>query len=502
VERFDLEPERPPFHGLMGEISADQLAQLSTREKAPFLLRFLRGTEAMSTTLAASLVEIERSLAGWPQLASAVALGGAVVTDTTRRLLLGALLRSGRFQVDMEALVSDEAEASLREALVDARETAPAPVPLRRAEPTGPTDSDLRARWVYWATLAPSGGNVQPWAFEELDDGSVTCRLHERGLGSLLDPDARAARVACGAALTNLKLTAERDGFRTDVAWQPDPAQPELLYRCHFTEDPTLRADELSAWVPLRCTNRRISERRPLAPGVLESLQREAESLGAGLLAHESEAALDGVGQVLGELERVRLFSEPFYREMMGELADAPDAPLGIALDTLELTGADRAALQIVRRRDVVSLLRKEQRGKALIELSHKPIRSAAAVCMLHIPGETTLAALRGGEVLQRVWLRATQLGIAFQPISAGLYMQQQLRRVAGPHTLPAWERAQLEQLRAPFERFFPLAQGHSGILIFRLFEADAPSARSARLPLSQVLQRSAARGVRDNAAE
>ncbi|HEX6244266.1 MAG TPA: ThiF family adenylyltransferase, partial [Polyangiales bacterium] len=56
IERFDLEPGRAPFHGLMGDVSAAQLARLSTREKAPFLLRFLRGTQNMSATLAASLV--------------------------------------------------------------------------------------------------------------------------------------------------------------------------------------------------------------------------------------------------------------------------------------------------------------------------------------------------------------------------------------------------------------------------------------------------------------
>lgn len=499
VERFDLEPERPPFHGLLGEVNAAQLARLSTREKAPFLLRFLRGTESMSTTLAASLVEIERSLAGWPQLASAVALGGALVTDTTRRLLLGSLRRSGRFQVDMEALVSDEAEASLREPFREPSVAVPAPPP-GRAVAVG--DEDLLSRWVRWATLAPSGGNVQPWAFEELDDGSLLCRLHARGAGSLLDPDARAARVACGAAFTNLALTAARDGFRTEVEWEPDPAQPDVLFQCRFHAHSGLRADPLAAFVPLRCTNRRVAERRVLAPGVLETLQREAESSGAGLLVQDTPAALDSIGQVLGELERVRIFSEPFYREMMGELADAADAPLGIALDTLELTGADRAALQIVRRRDVVSLLRREQRGDALIELSHKPVRSASAVCMLHVAGETTLAALSGGVALQRVWLRATQLGIAFQPISAGLYMLQQLRRVAGPGELPAWERAQLERLRAPFERCFALPKAHSGILIFRLFEADAPSARSSRLPVGEVLRRSSVALRRPHAAE
>jgi molybdopterin/thiamine biosynthesis adenylyltransferase/nitroreductase len=481
VERFDLEPERPPFHGLMGEISAAQLARLSTREKAPFLLRFLRGTENMSTTLAASLVEIEQSLAGWPQLASSVALGGAVVADATRRLLLGSLSRSGRYQVDMEAIVNDGAAALLREPMTEL------PEPIAASPRTEADAADALARWVGWASLAPSGGNVQPWSFEERADGSLDCRLALRGAPSALDPDARAARVACGAALANLTLAAAQDGVRTELEWEPNAADPALLYRCRFRPDPTLPPDELGAFVSARCTNRRIGEHRPLPSGALAALQQEAARWGGSLVAHQSEAALEAIGHLLGALERVRLFSKPFYDEMMGELVDAPQAPLGISLDTLELGPADRAALQILRRRDVVSLLRREQRGNALIDLAKKPVRAAAAVCLLHVAGHTPRAALQGGVALQRVWLRATQLGLALQPVSAGLYMLQQL---AEPGRLAEWERAQLLELEPTFARYFPVPADRSGVLVFRLFEAEPPSARSARLPLADVLRR------------
>jgi nitroreductase len=500
VERFDLEPERAPLHGLMGRINAAQLAQLSTREKAPFLLRFLRGTEAMSTSLAASLLEIEQSLAGWPQLGSAVALGAAVVTDTSRRILLGSLRRSGRFHIDMEAIVSDEAEGSLRDARPPDSLSAPR-LSVER-EPAASTglgvlsgqNDDRLACWVRWATLAPSGGNVQPWAFEERDDGSLSCRLSRRGPRSRLDPDAQAARVACGAAFTNLALAAARDGFRTEVDFQPDARDPDLLYRCRFLADSSLAWDELSDLVPLRCTNRRITERRALAADLLGTLASEAQRWGGQLIVHESEVALDAIGQILGELERVRIFSEPLYQEMMEELVDGVDAPAGIALDTLELSAADHAALQILRRRDVIALLRREKRGGALIDLVAKPVRSASAVCMLHHAAGGARAALEAGISLQRVWLRATQLGIAVQPISAGLYMLQQQDRAQGSERLPAWERAELDRLRAPFQEYFAVPEGRTPTLIFRLFEAARPSARSARLPLERVFTRNTAR--------
>ena len=77
VERFDREPTRPLFHGLVGSLRADTLKGLPTKDKVPFVLRILDETR-ISTAMAASLLEIQETVYTWPQLASAVTLGGAV----------------------------------------------------------------------------------------------------------------------------------------------------------------------------------------------------------------------------------------------------------------------------------------------------------------------------------------------------------------------------------------------------------------------------------------
>jgi hypothetical protein len=105
VERFDLEPARPVLHGLVGDLAAHQVAGLSTREKVAIVLAIV-GAERISSRIAASLPEVGGSLAAWPQLASGVALGGALVADAARRILLGQFFQSGRFYVDPEQIVA------------------------------------------------------------------------------------------------------------------------------------------------------------------------------------------------------------------------------------------------------------------------------------------------------------------------------------------------------------------------------------------------------------
>lgn len=106
VERFDLEPDRPILHGLIGATRAEDLTGLTAREKVPFILSIV-DEKRLSARMAASLTEIGVTLSGWPQLASGVALGAALVTDTARRILLGEHTESGRYYVDLAALVAD-----------------------------------------------------------------------------------------------------------------------------------------------------------------------------------------------------------------------------------------------------------------------------------------------------------------------------------------------------------------------------------------------------------
>ena len=104
VERFDLEPDRPLFHGLAGELDASRLKGLTTEDKVAPVLDII-GVNTMSARIAASLVEIDRTIKIWPQLGSEVLLGGATITTAVRQFGLGRGLPSGRRYVDLESVL-------------------------------------------------------------------------------------------------------------------------------------------------------------------------------------------------------------------------------------------------------------------------------------------------------------------------------------------------------------------------------------------------------------
>lgn len=105
IERFDLDPEYPLLHGLIPPVEdLGMLKHLSNEEKIP-ILGPMAGMAHMSPRMKYSLGEIGKTITTWPQLASSVMLGGALVTDTCRRILLDQLRSSGRYYVDFDQLI-------------------------------------------------------------------------------------------------------------------------------------------------------------------------------------------------------------------------------------------------------------------------------------------------------------------------------------------------------------------------------------------------------------
>ncbi len=102
IERFDLEPVRKLFHGLIDEDII--ISTLTPQERLQVLMKMV-SFENISDRLKLSMGEIGKSISTWPQLASSVMLGGAATTDICRRILLNQHTKSGRFYIDLESLL-------------------------------------------------------------------------------------------------------------------------------------------------------------------------------------------------------------------------------------------------------------------------------------------------------------------------------------------------------------------------------------------------------------
>jgi molybdopterin/thiamine biosynthesis adenylyltransferase len=102
IERFDLEPERPIFHGKLLAFGGESELLDNLEENYQKYLLSILDFEKLSERAQSSIGEIGKSITTWPQLASSVLMGGAACSHYAKAILLQQIKVSGREYVDLD----------------------------------------------------------------------------------------------------------------------------------------------------------------------------------------------------------------------------------------------------------------------------------------------------------------------------------------------------------------------------------------------------------------
>lgn len=485
VERFDLEPDRPLFHGLIGDVDTDALAGLSTKDKLPFVLRLL-GETAISDRLAGSLFSVEDTLKTWPQLGSAVTLGGATATNVARRILLGELEVSGRFYVDLDQLVCLGAEVELNPPVtpyVEHVEHVERRFRRREYNDNSPvTDDEIRVI-VEHALMAPSAGNAQPWRFRfanrQLDVS------YDPTLGwSFLDYGRGATHLTFGAAYENIELAAGALGLRCKVDTFRDLDKPHEVFSVSFERDATVEPNPLVDAISRRATNRRHGDGSLLAPEHRQVLEREALHHGVELRITSASKQINRLASAIGKVDRMAFLNRRMHSEIMSEFRWNPEDAVrtrdGIDLATLDLSRSDAAVFRMLAHWPGMAFLKRMGGSGSLEKPSRKALTTSSAVAVLTIPGMSPSDYLNGGRAMERVWLAATLLDIQLQPMAMLPYLLARLEHGEG-EGLDEHEVAVLLEARDVYREVFPRSEKGTDAMLFRVFYAPPPSTRALR---------------------
>ncbi|MBX7430543.1 Rv1355c family protein [Mycobacterium sp. Y57] len=475
VERFDLEPDRPVFHGLLGGLDAAALAGLDNKDKVPHVLRILEGA-SLSPRAAASLVEVGHTLATWPQVIGDVLIGASAVAEAVRRIGLGEPLPSGRIRTDMSAVLNRLADPTAG--------FAEAP----RTEPVAPADSPATSpptavrAVALAANRAPSGGNSQPWHIEQTPNAVVIRLAPERT--SLMDVEFRGSAVAVGAAVFNARVAAAAQGIDAAVEIVQDGGASPLTATVDLTApggDAELA--RLQPELAARETNRRRGAPTAVPADTAAALHAAARREGARLQLITDRSTLDRAGAVLADSDRIRYLTERLHAEMTSELRwpgdDCPDT--GIDVRSLELSQSEIVILDILKRTEVMSLLASWNAGAGLGIDTGTRISTSSALAVVVGTDPSLTGYARGGAAAEAVWLTAQRHGLAVQPISPVFLYGHDAAEMRQLSTAFAQSLTELQQR---FRHLTATRSGESQILTLRLTSAPPASVRSRRRPL------------------
>ena len=101
-ERFDLESNRPIFHGLISDESL--FYSVTTSEDFFELALKILDEDKISERMRLSIKEIGETILTWPQLAASVIAGGGITAEVYRKIVLNSGVSSGRYYIDFDVI--------------------------------------------------------------------------------------------------------------------------------------------------------------------------------------------------------------------------------------------------------------------------------------------------------------------------------------------------------------------------------------------------------------
>ncbi|MES2653949.1 MAG: Rv1355c family protein [Bacteroidota bacterium] len=497
IERFDLEPDRPILHGLVGDLDPKKIAGLTNEQKIPYILPMV-GADTISTRLKASMLEVEQTITTWPQLASSVALGGALGTDVARRILLNQLHASGRFYIDLDELIADEKPIDKTDTYNPVDEPKENGldyfVNLQHPEVTltdkkEPVSLAILKPMVEAACHAPSGGNMQPWKW--IWKNSTLYLYHEVAASySFLDYKHLGSYIGFGAAIENLKIKASENGLKPIVKTYVPNSTNNLIAAIQFEKSDTPK-DDLLPSLFIRGTNRKVETRQLLSPDKLEALNKEIASLNGISLKWISDTNdLTKAAEIITTTDMLRVLHpqghyDLFVKELRWNKEQTESTADGVDIETMESSASDRAGLLLASDEKAIAYLRNWNMGTGFKKISAKGVINSSAIGLITASSDEAMSYINGGSALQRVWIKANQSGLCFQPISASLFMFARLAN-ENESTFNKHSKALMLKMYEEFKALWQLNSKETAIFMFKLHIAGEPTARSLRKPIEK----------------
>jgi nitroreductase len=272
--------------------------------------------------------------------------------------------------------------------------------------------------------LAPSHWNSQPWRFE-VDTNTIRLVADPKRSLPVGDPDQRAMMVSLGAALENLLVASRAYGLQPTVQYFPNDGAGGVVARVDWTGGEARRDRQLFAAIPARRTNRREYDGRGI---FMQNRAQLTAQIPDDLRLHwiDDRDEIRGLADVVHDATEEQVLDRKAQAECQWwtrlDDKDARRRGDGLTLEQQDVGGP--AKWFSGRYFDPESWFLRFGAGSAAKQ-ARECVRSAGALALLCAPARTPTMRVVTGQAYERLALKATQLGIAHQPIHAPIQSEK-----------------------------------------------------------------------------
>lgn len=344
------------------------------------------------------------------------------------------------------------------------------------------TQKDL-ATLLTAAGRAPSGGNIQPWLVS-VANNQLTIKLNSTKFGTILDVNNYGSLFALGAFCLNLEIAAANLGlkYQKEIKQTKNKAKFHLQYLFTHKDKPTHQP--LYQAVLTRDTNRQLANGQLIPTNIISKLKILTNTTNSQFRLdtvsdNDSKSTL---AKILGKADLIRTKNTTLLKQMLSEMrwtpTDAHKTRDGLDVKTMELPGNVAKMLQLLAK---FPSMAKTVPDIALEKQAWPMLKNSSHLCVLSVnDAPSPLNLFLGGNVMQRLWLEATNLNLAVHPWTVLSFFAIRAKYFPGT-AFSTQEESLLLTSNQQLQKLFALPLKATPLFIFRLSHADPPSARSLR---------------------
>ncbi|HVZ38078.1 MAG TPA: nitroreductase [Candidatus Kapabacteria bacterium] len=265
-----------------------------------------------------------------------------------------------------------------------------------------PTDVVLKFLLRY-AVLAPSTHNTQPWKFGVADDAVLVHKDESRWLLAA-DPDQRELLISIGCAIENLLVAAEHFGYFGQVEYMPEPTAASLVARVRIRkggERSASRAGDLFEAIPRRQTGHNRCEPRPVPQEAVERIKACCDDPAVVLVLHDNPDTIRNADALVIGADAA-LFADPYYRDELAHWIGQ-----GVFGSSWLMAKLGQFAVSYLH-----------AGSSATMRHDSEAMLSSPIFGLLASQRDDPETWLRAGQIFERIFLTATALGLAMQPMT------------------------------------------------------------------------------------
>ena len=307
---------------------------------------------------------------------------------------------------------------------------------------------------VWYASLAASGHNTQPWKFAVHQDAIEIHPDLTRHLAAV-DPQNRELWISLGCTLENLLVAARAKGYAAEVTYP----EAELLIRVSLTKD-SAQVTPLYSAILTRQNTRSLYDGQPVQSGHLQKLRGVALEPGVSVHFSSSRADVETVIEYVNQGNLKQYADQAYLKELVRWLRFDKREALA-SLDGLYTRCSGNPVVPRWLGQRFVTGLKPQTQADA----DATKLRSSAGTVVIASTTDDEASWVRVGQVYERLALEMTALNLKLA------FLNQ-------PMEVP--------EVRRQFGSALSLGQASPQLLV-RYGHAD-PMPRSLRRPVKQVL--------------